>query len=85
MDTALRERMLARAAEVVNTLASWTHDHPEMDLDAREDAVFAHGQPLLRDLLVLVAEGAGSRRPGPCPSCGVRSLEPTVRPRTRPS
>jgi hypothetical protein len=78
----LREQMLARATELVNALATWTHDHPDADLDGREAVVLEQGRALLRDLLALVAAAAGPRSPA-CPRCGVRSVRPVRRRRPR--
>ncbi len=82
MDAALRERMLARAEDLVNALATWAQDHPEADFDAREALVLEQGRGLLRELLGLVAGAAGPRTPA-CPRCGVRSARPIRRRRPR--
>src|SRR5437764_954645 len=50
MNTALREQMLTRAEVLVNGLASWTHDHPEADLDEREAVVLEQGRALVGQL-----------------------------------
>ncbi len=68
MDAALREQMPACAEDVVNTLTTWTHDHPDADFDTREALVLEQGCSLLRELLGLVAAVAGPRTPA-CPRC----------------
>jgi hypothetical protein len=82
MNATLREQMLACAETLVNDLATWTHDHPDADFDAREARVLEQGRRVLRDLLGLVAGAAGRRTPA-CPQCGVRSVRPVRRRRPR--
>jgi hypothetical protein len=82
MDTSLREEMLARAEALVNHLATWAHDHPDADFDAREALVLEAGRLLQREWLALVAGAAGRRTPA-CPHCGVRSVRAIRRRRTR--
>lgn len=82
MNTALREQMLAHADQVVNLLATWTSDHPEADLEAREATVLEQGRALLQTWLTLVAAAAEPRSSG-CPHCGLRSPRPVQRQRGR--
>ena len=83
MNDVLRTRMLACAAACVNALARWTQDHPEADLDQREEEVLQQGRRLLAGLLELVAVAAAPHSPGRCPDCGQWTPEPVVRQRPR--
>jgi len=83
MNDALRAQMLACAEACVNALARWGHDHPDADLDQREEQVLRQGRLLLAGLLIWVAVAAAPRTPGRCPACGAWAPEPVVRQRPR--
>lgn len=83
MDDVLRTRMLACAEVAVNALAQWARDHPDADLDAREERVLQQGRALLAALLTLVAVAAAPRSPGRCPGCGAWTARPAARQRPR--
>ena len=83
MNNALRTRMLACAEAAVNALARWAQDHPEADLDEREERVLQQARLLMAGLLTLVAVAAAPRTPGRCPQCGTWAPEPVVRQRPR--
>lgn len=83
MNDILRARMVACAEACVNALAGWARDHPQADLDEREEEVLRRGQRLLAELLELVAVAAAPRSPGRCPACGAWRPEPTRRQRPR--
>ena len=82
MDTALREQMLASAAEAVNGLCTWAHDQPMADFEQREECVLKTGRDLLATWLGQLASAAGPRTPA-CPRCGVHTLN-AVRRRRKP-
>ena len=83
MNNALRTRMLACAEAAVNALAHWAQDHPEADLDEREERVLQQARRLMAGLLTLVAVAAAPRSAGRCPQCGTWAPEPVVRQRPR--
>jgi hypothetical protein len=83
MNDVLRTEMLARAEAAVNALAQWAHDHPDADLDAREERVLQRGRELLAALLALLAAAAAPRTAGRCPHCGAWEPRPTARARPR--
>jgi hypothetical protein len=82
MNELLRTRMLACAEALVNALAQWAHDHPDADLDQREEQVLQQGRALLATLLALVAAAAAPRTAGRCPHGG--AWEPQLAARARP-
>jgi hypothetical protein len=83
MNDVLRTQMLACTEACVNALVCWTRDHPDADLDQREEQVLHQGRLLMTGLLTLVAVAAAPRTPGRCPHCAAWPADPVVRPRPR--